>query len=339
MADKKKNENSSANSKTYFVTFNNPENHGYSGDPKELCDKLVAKWIKGGEGRRAACTYCVSKNGMRHVHIVLATPKSMRLERVIKEFLPPAHCKYRKGTRQQAADYLYKTGPYKNSEEEVIAESHHGDVCTRRGNKNEWDLILESIKRGLTPRMIVKNNPKHGRIASDIRRAYFDWCRDHCPPQSPKNVHYVYGKSGTGKSYEYTKLCNEHGKENVFKISDYGPGAFDEYMGEPILILDNFKGQFNYDKLMVIVSDYDSPIMGRYGNVRNVWKDIYINSPYAPKDLYKVMVDVPERTLRPLDKLLTYITDITLCTRDWSGAVTRHTCTGDDYRKDNCCNL
>lgn len=333
------NKNSNPISKTFFLTLNNPEKHGHTGCPQEICDNLIKMWIAGEEGRRGACTYCVSKDGTPHVHMVLATPKSMRVDNLRKTFLPSAHCEVIKGTRQEASDYLYKVGKYRNATETVIAESHHGDVCTRRCHKSEWDLVIENFNHGMTPRMIVKKNPKHGRIASDIRRAYFDWHKEANPSQVRKNVHYVYGKSGTGKSYEYTKLCNEHGKENVFKISDYGPGAFDEYMGEPILFLDNFKGQFDYDKLMLIVGDYDSCISNRYGNVRNVWTDVYISSSHSPMELYKSMVEVPERVLHPLDKLLNYISDIAYCDRSWNGAYKRSICTSDTYKASISCNL
>ena len=36
-------------SKSWFITFNNPAEHGYSGSPEEVCNRLKDEWIKDSE--------------------------------------------------------------------------------------------------------------------------------------------------------------------------------------------------------------------------------------------------------------------------------------------------
>ena len=79
-----------------------------------------------------------------------------------------------------------------------------------------------------------------------IRQAYF-WHRyKETPPIRPIKVYWHVGDSGTGKSYTYIKLVEEKGEEAVYMYSDFENGGLDNYCGEPILFMDEFRGQIRF---------------------------------------------------------------------------------------------
>lgn len=57
-------------------------------------------------------------------------------------------------------------------------------------------------------------------------------------------VTWCYGASGTGKTYEYIKLCEAFSPEDIYFCNDFENGGFDMYIenGAPrILFLDEYK--------------------------------------------------------------------------------------------------
>ena len=65
-------------SKSWFAVFNNPQQHGYDGEPSEVIDRLISEWISNNPTRSCAMTFCVSADGLPHVHMVLEDVKAMR---------------------------------------------------------------------------------------------------------------------------------------------------------------------------------------------------------------------------------------------------------------------
>lgn len=56
--------------KSWFVTFDNPSDHGYPGTPEEVCLRLCEEWIAESDTRTGAWAYCVSAEGLHHVHMI-----------------------------------------------------------------------------------------------------------------------------------------------------------------------------------------------------------------------------------------------------------------------------
>ena len=65
-------------SKSWFCVFNNPEQHGYAGTPEEILERLKDEWILDHPTRTGAWIFCVSADGLEHVHMVLEDEKAMR---------------------------------------------------------------------------------------------------------------------------------------------------------------------------------------------------------------------------------------------------------------------
>ena len=71
-------------SRSWFVVFNNPEQHGYNDTPKEIVEQLKQEWIKDNPLRKGYWAYCESADGLKHVHMVLEHSGAMRFSAIKK---------------------------------------------------------------------------------------------------------------------------------------------------------------------------------------------------------------------------------------------------------------
>ena len=99
-------------SKSWFVVFNNPTEHGYTGTPKEVCEKLKEEWTKDSDTRTGAWAYCISEKGLHHIHMVLEDTKTMKFSKVKKAYCQGMHFEPTKGTKKEAEDYINKRGKW-----------------------------------------------------------------------------------------------------------------------------------------------------------------------------------------------------------------------------------
>lgn len=67
-------------------------------------------------------------------------------------------------------------------------------------------------------------------------------------------------------------------------------GAWTHYEGQPILFLDEYKGQYRYSIFLSILDKYKVQIHARYCNTWALWSEVYITSVYPPDRLYQIMV-------------------------------------------------
>ena len=64
-------------------------------------------------------------------------------------------------------------------------------------------------------------------------------------------VYYIYGSAGCGKtSYVFQK----HGYDDVYRTTNYEFGWIDDYNGEKILFLDEFRSSFKWLAMIPCIS-------------------------------------------------------------------------------------
>lgn len=141
-------------SKSWFAVFNNPQDHGYSGEPSVVVDRLIDEWIRDHPTRSCAMTFCVSADGLPHVHMVLEDVKAMRFSAIKKTFAPGAHFEATKGSKEQAEAYITKKGKFQEKEEKVLYENRHGEIKGAQGKRRDLEVISELIDQGYTPSII-----------------------------------------------------------------------------------------------------------------------------------------------------------------------------------------
>ena len=134
-----------------------------------------------------------------------------------------------------------------------------------------------------------------------IRDHYYQKRAKDTPVLRDVTIYWHVGETGTGKSYERIKKIEEFGEDEVYVVSDYKNG-FDQYGGQKVIFLEEFRGQMPYNLLLMILDKYKVQIPARYSNVLSLWQEVHITTPKPLERVYKDMVD-GDRNLDTLDQL------------------------------------
>ena len=220
--------------RSWFCVLNNPADHGFSGTPDEIAEQMKERWITDNPQRTCAVAFCVSAEGLPHCHAVFEDTKTMRFTAVQKLF-PGMHIEVTKGNKDQAEDYINKRGKWQEKGENVLCVVRHGEIKGAQGQRRDFDIIDDLINQGLTPNEILEKSFSYRRYETMIKRAFFDKRMRETPILRDVKTFFHFGESGSGKTYMYVQLCEKYGADNVYLLTDYGKGGFDNYNGQPIL--------------------------------------------------------------------------------------------------------
>ena len=294
-------------SKSWFITFNNPEEHGYTGTPEEICCKMRDEWIGDSETRSGAWAYCISASGLHHVHCVLEDCKAMRFSYIKKNVYQGCNIQETKGTKKQALDYIHKRGVFAEKGETIEFTVYHGEINGRQGSRRDLEDIYKRLEAGETPQDILADTPKAYIHVDVIKKMYYDIRSNNTPIVRSMQVFWHTGKSGSGKSYERIKLAQKYGEEAIYYLTAFNTGAFDDYNGEKILWIEDFRGEFKLQELLRLLDVYKASVPARYNNCKALWEEVHITSVLTPQQVYKqACVDDYDR----IDQLLRRITSI-----------------------------
>ncbi|HOP10843.1 MAG TPA: hypothetical protein PK629_05070 [Oscillospiraceae bacterium] len=278
-------------SKSWFCVFNNPVEHGYTGEAEEVAKRIVNEWCDGNPSRTCAVAFCISAEGLHHLHCVFEDKKTMRFS-MIKKTFPEMHIEATKGNRDQAEDYINKRGKWEEKGEKIICIERHGEISGVKGHRSDLDEIEALIDDGYTPKQIMAMSFRYRKYEKMIKDAFFAKREKETPVQRKITTYWHVGESGTGKSYTYVQLCEKYGQENVYMLTDCESGGFDLYCAETYLIIDEFRGQIKYSVLLnSILSNYKTQVHSRYANIVPLWVEVHITSVFPPEDVYRKMVE------------------------------------------------
>lgn len=314
----------------FQLTINNPEKHGL--------DHTKIKQILG--ELKSLVYYCmadeVGDKGTYHTHLFIQSKSALRFSRLHKLF-PAAHIELARGSAIENREYVQKSGKWSHDQKSQTSLAgtfeESGEIPPEPGQGYRSDLqkIADMLDDGLTPGEILSQDFLYRRYENMIRAAYFDKRKRETPIVREIKVHYLVGESGSGKSYTYASLCQEHGEDQVYLFSDYEGGGWDSYSGEPILFIDELKGQFPFNMLLQILDKFKQQLHARYSNVVALWNEVYITSVFPPEELYKKMVEESVRGRDKQQQLLRRISDITYCYVDKTGMYKRYTIPMSQY--------
>ena len=295
-------------SSSWFAVFNNPSVHGYDGSPQEVCEKLRDEWIADSATRSGAWAYCVSAEGLHHVHMVLEDLKPMRFSKVKKDYCIGMHFEATKGSKKQAEDYINKRPPFDEKGEEVLFICYHGDIRGKQGRRSDLDVFYERLRAGETPRDILSDSPKAYCHVGVLKNMFFNLRDSVTPIVRDMRVIWHIGSSGSGKSYERVLMAKELGSDDdIYYLTSFNSGAFDNYNGQSVLWIEDFRGEFKLQELLRILDKYKAEIPARYCNVKALWNEVHITSVLTPRECYKqATIDDYDR----IEQLLRRVTSI-----------------------------
>lgn len=299
---------SDVRSRSWFCVFNNPQKHGYEGTPQEICEKLMLEWIGDSETRSGAWAYCISSVGLHHVHMVLEDTKTMRFSAVKKSYCQGMHFEPTKGNKSQADDYINKRGKFEEKGETIEYICYHGEIRGSQGKRTDLTSLYNMIQDGFTPNDILRENPNSYRYKSVLKDMYFQKRFDETPLVREVKVYWHLGATGTGKSYERINLVEKYGEDNIYYLTTFNSGAFDNYNGQAILWIEDYRGEFKFQEILRLLDVYKAEIPARYCNVKALWNEVHITSSLTPNQCYSEIYanhdDRIEQLLRRITSLV-----------------------------------
>lgn len=272
--------------KSWFCVFNNPESHGYEGSPEEICTRLRDEWCSGSDTRSGGWTYCISADGLHHVHMVLEDTTSMRFSQVKQSYAKGMHFEPTKGTKKEAKEYIEKKGKYAEKGEQVLFTLFHGEIQGRQGKRTDLSRIYDLVSEGFSISEILSADPAFFRYKSLIREMIFAKMDKDTPIVRPVSVFWHTGETGSGKSFSRVQLAQEVGEDNIYFLTTFGSGAFDNYAGQKYLWIEDYRGEFSYSMFLRLLDVYKCEVPARYSNVKALWNEVHITSVLTPLGCY-----------------------------------------------------
>ncbi len=258
-------------SRKWQITINNPKEHGYDHDQiKEILSDLqqTQYWCMCDE---------VGANGTYHTHLYIALMQAIRFTTLKKKF-EGAHFEVANGTSQQNLDYVKKEGKWEKDKkkETNLAETfeEYGDLPIERpGTRNDLHDLYDMIKTGMSDYEIMESNPSYMKELERIEKV-----RQTIKAEKYKNtdrlvdVTYIYGTTSTGKT---TFVLDKHGRENVYRVTDYDH-PFDGYQGQDVILFDEFRSSLRIQDMLNYLDKFPLVLPCRYLNKVACYTKIYL---------------------------------------------------------------
>ena len=295
--------------RSWFCVWNNPQKVYSDMTPQEIAEHVLEIWVSEKPTRTGAVAYCISADGLEHLHMVLEDSDQARFS-ALKKLYPQAHLEPTKGTKEQAEDYINKRGKFVEKGEQVLYIAKYGEIKGAQGQRKDLEIIQDYIDQGLTPSQIMSKNISYRRHEKLIRDAYFDKRKNETPFLRDIKTTWHVGESGSGKTYFAKSLVEQYGEDNLYLMNDYDNGGLDRYNGEPILFLDEFRGQIKYSTLLGMLQGYKQQFHARYTNIFGLWNEVYIATVLPPEMVYQNMVqenqavDTQKQLFRRIDTIV-----------------------------------
>lgn len=219
--------------------------------------------------------------GTDHLQGYLECNQRTRLQR-LRTYLPRAHFEVRRGTQDQAIDYC------KKEEGRIDGPWEHGSrMESRQGKRTDLDDLAERLYAGTDLETLKAEYPGH---VLRYRRAIHDEKRDQRAETWSRRsrdlqVYIYWGDAGAGKT---RSVYESEGYDRIFTLNTASNGNvwFDGYCGEPVLLIDDFRGWIKFNELLKILDRYPYrlPIKGSFDYAS--WRRVYLTSNHDPETWY-----------------------------------------------------
>lgn len=114
--------------KSFMATLIRPEEHGYTGTPDAVCDKLCREWTEGHASRTGVWAYCSTAEGVPYVRMVLHDERTMRLSKLAESYAVGSHFEAVKSGYMAAEDYILKLEEQGEGAEKVLCVKQYGVI-------------------------------------------------------------------------------------------------------------------------------------------------------------------------------------------------------------------
>lgn len=225
-----------------------------------------------GRIRYAIYQHEVGEEGTPHFQGYVEFGGPVRLS-YCRKLLPGAHWEPRRGTRDEARAYCMKPesrmdGPYE-----------YGEWLKGQGSRTDvWEL-KKLVDTGATLQEIWDIMPgMYLRYSRAIKEVQLLKAPKRC---WKTEVHVLYGPTETGKT---RLVVDTYGTAVYFKQKSQW---WDGYMGQKVVILDDYYGWLPYDELLRLCDRYPMIVQTKGGQVNFAAEKLFITSNTHPTKWYK----------------------------------------------------
>jgi len=239
------------------VTINN-----YSENDISDFDKMDCEYsIRGFE---------VGKTGTPHIQGYVYFKDAKSLEKV-KKMLPRAHLEKSKGTAIQNYVYCNKDGDFVEK-----------GTRPEQGKRKAFDLVKETILETNSMASVLE-------VADSYQSAKFGELmlkyKEPARPYGPRKVYWLWGDTGTGKTFGVFEKHPEVFCPASFKW-------WDGYDGHKVVLLDDIRGDFcKYHEMLMLTGERPFRVEHKGGSRQAVYDTLYITSCCHPSDLWQTCED------------------------------------------------
>lgn len=226
-------------------------------------------------------------------------------------FFNKCHIEIARGTVQQNIEYVTKEDTQQS--EPVFL----GEPPQQQGSRTDLQELITYIdetKKVSYDEIVIKfpliaatkRNYVKDLIALKFKKEAKQYYKDLVNEQTvPKIVKVYYGEPGSGKT---SRVFKKYDIDDIYVIS-LGDGSnsntlwFDDYQGEPILLLDDFYGNIKYNFLLRMLDIYPLRVQckGSYTHVN--FRRIYITSNVRPSEWYRKDISALKRRITKIKQV------------------------------------
>jgi len=201
-----------------------------------------------------------------------------------KKHLPEgSHIEPSRGTPEQNRDYVSK------GDDTALSEPlEWGDLPAKERQRTDLEMIHDMVEEGSSLTEIRKAFPsQYLRMKRHIMELKEELTYDKFRRinRDVKTV-YLWGGTGTGKSH---MVYESYDPEDIYVVDTYGTGAFDNYRGEKVLVLDEFRSSFQLTFMLKLLDKYPLKLPARYSDKVACFERVYIISNISLGEQYPIL--------------------------------------------------
>ncbi|WP_445340424.1 hypothetical protein, partial [Bifidobacterium sp. ESL0825] len=181
-----------------------------------------------------------------------------------------------------------QAGPWWSSEH-FHEESVRKSKASGSGAIGDRMLLAEAVDSGMTPKEIALDDQLR-LLLTPGNRSFVEtiWAAQKAKRWSSEQrkveVTYIWGPTGVGKTRSVREAVPP---EKLYAATLSTRDPFGKYSFEPVLLLDEFRGDFPISQLLQLLDRYPVQLDRRYENSWAAWTKVYICSNWRLEDLYR----------------------------------------------------
>lgn len=147
-----------------------------------------------------------------------------------------------------------------------------------------WDDILQAIHDGWSDIEIVAKWPTVAmRCMTAIAGYRLKWEQSQAAWRDVETV-YLAGDTGMGKT---RYVMEKYGYSNVYRVTNYDSGAFDQYDGQDVVVFEEFRSGFKIQQMLNFLDGYPVQLPARYANKMAKFTKVFIITNWCLNDQYR----------------------------------------------------